>query len=124
MPNIYSPTISHTGQTITPHKKKKKSITLHHVAILVPHNELVMKSYVHVQLAIVATHNNLNNIKIREYWLLTSNAGIKYKSTKLQHRTKEHMAIFPHFWHFQFAEQYKEHHNLVCTIILQTRKKS
>ena len=37
-----------------PHSPKK-SITLHPVAILVPHNELVMKSYMHVRLVIVAT---------------------------------------------------------------------
>jgi hypothetical protein len=76
----------HYAQYLQPHNiphgandnpPQKKSITLHHVAILVPHNELVMKSYVHVQLAIVATHHNLNNIKNREYWLLTSNVGIK-----------------------------------------------
>jgi hypothetical protein len=68
MPNIYSSTISHTGQMIAP---PKKSITLHHVAILVPHDELVMKSYMHVWLAIVATHyHNLNaNIKNQDYWI-------------------------------------------------------
>ena len=31
--------------------------------------------------------------------------GIKIQ--KAQHRTKKHRAIFPHFGHFQFAEQYK-----------------
>jgi len=29
------------------------------------------------------------------------------KGIKLQHRTKKHRAIFPHFGHFQFAEQCK-----------------
>jgi hypothetical protein len=55
-----------------------KSI-LHKVAILVPHDELVMKSYLHVRLAIVEAHyHNLNdNIKNQDYWLLTSNVAIK-----------------------------------------------
>ena len=78
MPNIYSPPQkkSHTEQTIAP--PNKKSNTLHHIAILVPHDELFMKSYIHVQLAIVETHyHNLNaNIKNQDYWLLTSNVGI------------------------------------------------
>ena len=67
-----------------------------------------MKSYVHVQLVIVATrHHNLNaNIKNQDYWVLTSNVGIIIKKgTKLEYRTKKHRAIFPHFGHFQFAEQ-------------------
>jgi hypothetical protein len=40
---------------------------------LVPYDELVMKSYMHVQLAIVGTHyHNLNaNIKNQDCWLLT-----------------------------------------------------
>jgi len=68
MPNIYSPTKSHTGQTVAPPPKKKFST--HHIAILVPRDELVMKSYMHVWLAIVETHYyNLNdNIKNQEYW--------------------------------------------------------
>ena len=37
------------------------------------------------------------------------------KGIKLQHRTKKPRAIFPHFGHFQFAEQYK-----VKTIICYT----
>jgi len=67
------------GPNDSPHPTPKKSITLHKVAILVPHDELVMKSYMHVRLAIVATHyHNLNdNIKNQDYWLLTSNVGIK-----------------------------------------------
>ncbi len=78
MPNIYSPTKSHTNQTIAPPQKKKSS-TLHHIAILVPHEELVMKSYMHERLAIAEAHyHNLNaNIKNQDYWLLTSNVGIK-----------------------------------------------
>jgi len=42
-------------------------------SFLVPHEELVMKSYMHVQLVIVETHyHNLNaNIKKQDYWLLT-----------------------------------------------------
>jgi len=41
-------------------------------SFLVPHDELVMKSYMHVQLAIVETHyHNLNaNIKNQDSWLL------------------------------------------------------
>ena len=112
MPNIYSSTISHTGQMIAP--PQKKIITIHNVAILVPHDELVMKSYMHVRLAIVATHyHNLNdNIKNQDYWLLTSDVGIKIQKALncLQHRTKKH------FGHFQFAQHYKEHHNMVYTI--------
>ena len=63
---------------ITP-PQKKKSNEIHHIAILVPHEELVMKSYMHIRLAITETHyHNLNaNIKNQEYWLLTSNVGIK-----------------------------------------------
>ena len=62
----------HCAQYLQPHKiphgpnnrppPKKKSST-YHVAILVPHDKLVMKSYMHVQLAI---YHNLNaNIKTR-----------------------------------------------------------
>jgi uncharacterized protein (DUF2126 family) len=94
MPNVYSPT---------------KSSTLHHIAIVVPHDELVMKSYT-LRLAIGETHyHNLNaNIKNQNYLLLTANVGIKHtKATKLQHRTKKHWAIFPHFGHFQFKKWYK-----------------
>jgi len=49
------------------------------MAILVPHDKLVMKSYIHVQLAIVGTYyHNINaNIKNQNYWLVTSNVGIK-----------------------------------------------
>jgi hypothetical protein len=66
MPNICSSTISRRAND-TPHPPKK-SITLHHVAILVPYDELVMKIYTHIQLAIV---------KNQDYWLLTSTVGIK-----------------------------------------------
>jgi hypothetical protein len=99
-----------------PNDSPPKSTTIHNVAILVPHDELVMKSYMHVWLAIVATHyHNLNaNIKNQDYWLLTANVAIKIQkalncSTGLKN-------IFPHFGHLQFAEHYKEHHNLVYTI--------
>ncbi len=56
-----------------PPKKKSSILVLPHIAILVPHDELVMKSYVHVRLAIVETHyHNLNiNVKNQDYWLLT-----------------------------------------------------
>jgi argininosuccinate lyase len=47
-----------------PPPPKKKSITLHNVAILV-HDELVMKSYTHVRSAIVATHyHHLNDANL------------------------------------------------------------
>ena len=67
MPNIYSPTITHTEQTMPPPPKK---IQHTHIAILV-HYEIVMNSYMHIQLAIVETHyHNLNaNIKNQDYWL-------------------------------------------------------
>jgi len=76
MPNIYSPIKSHTGQTIAPPPPKKGT---KHIAILVPRDELVMKSYMHIWLAIDETHyHNLNdNIKNQEYWPLTSNVEIK-----------------------------------------------
>jgi len=50
----------------------------HHIAILV-HDELVMKSYMHVQLAVVETHyHNLNDdIKNQEYWPVISKVVIK-----------------------------------------------
>jgi len=74
IPNIYSPTKSDTGQTIAP----PPQISTHHIAILVPRDEVVMKSYMHVRLAIAGTHyHNLNDsIKSQEYWPLTSNVGI------------------------------------------------
>ena len=86
----------------------KNSITLYHVAILVPHDELVMKSYMHVQLAIVETHyHNLNaNIKNQDYWLLISCVGIKIqKALNCSIGLKKHRAIFTYFGHFQFAER-------------------
>ena len=52
-----------------PHQKKS---SIHHIAILVPHDELVMKSYMHVWLAIVEAHyHNLNVNKNQGYWLLS-----------------------------------------------------
>jgi len=84
MPYVYSPTKSST----------------HRIAIVVPHDELVMKSYT-LRLAIGETHyHNLNaNIKNQNYWLLTANVGIKNtKATKLQHRTKKTLGYFPTFW--------------------------
>jgi hypothetical protein len=39
---------THMDQTIPPPFSIKKSST-HHIAILVPHDELVMKSYMHVR---------------------------------------------------------------------------
>ena len=106
MPSIYSPTKSHTDQTIA-HPQNKSSI-LHHIATLVPDDKLVMKSYMHIWLATVETHyHTLNaNIKNLDYWLLTRNT----KGTKLHHR-----AILPHFGHFQFAERYKVKTIIWCT---------
>jgi hypothetical protein len=39
-----------------------------------------MKSYMHVWFAIVATNHNLNDIKNQNYWLLTSNVGIRIQN--------------------------------------------
>jgi hypothetical protein len=107
MPNIYSLTKSHTGQTIAPHppKIKKKKNRTHHIAILVPRDELVMKSYMHVWLAIVETHyHNCNDdIKNQEYWPLTSNVGIKIqKALNCGTGLKPH-GYFPIFWAFPFC---------------------
>ena len=74
IPNTYSPTKPHTDQMIAPHGKKKSSI-LPHIAILVPHDKLVMKSYMHVQLAIVETHYHNLNINIKNLLAL----NLKYK---------------------------------------------
>ena len=91
-------------------------------AFLVPQDELVMKSYIHVQLAIVETHYyNLNaNIKNQDYWLLTSNVGIKIqKGIKLQHRTKKTQGYFPTFWALPVCRTVQsEKHNLLYTITL------
>ena len=67
-----------------------------------------MKPYMHVQLAIVATHyHNFNvNIKNQVYWLLTSSVGIKIqKALNCSIGLKKHRAIFTYFGHFQFAER-------------------
>ncbi len=70
--NTYSPTKPHTDQAIAPPTTQKKSSILLHIAILVPRDELVMKSYMHVLLAIVETLYDCNvNIKKQDYWLLT-----------------------------------------------------
>jgi hypothetical protein len=92
--------IPHGPNDSPPPLKEKISTTLHNIAILVPHDELVMKSYMHIRLAIVAKHyHNLNsNTEKQDYWLLTSNVGIKNTNrTKLQHRTKKN-GYFPTFW--------------------------
>ena len=69
--------ISH-GPNDSPPPPKKKINKLHHIAILVPHDELVMKSYMHVRLAIVETHYyNLNaNIKNQFDVFLTGHHSI------------------------------------------------
>ena len=57
----------------TTHWRLTNNISLSELTtFLVPHEEMVMKSDMHVQLAIVETHyHNLNaNIKIQDYWLL------------------------------------------------------
>ena len=72
----------HHPQYLQPHKTPhrpndgphpKNPAYYHITAILVPRDELVMKSYMHVWMAIVETHyHNLNiNIKNQDYWLLT-----------------------------------------------------
>ena len=61
------------GPTDSPPPHPKKNPAHYHIAILVPHDELVMKSYMHIWLMIVETHyHNLNiNIKNLDYWLVT-----------------------------------------------------
>ena len=62
----------------TPHRPNdspslppKNSSILPHIAILVPHEKLVMKSYMHVWMVIVAKHYNLNaNIENTDWWEL------------------------------------------------------
>jgi hypothetical protein len=67
--NTYSSTKPQTVQLIAPPPTQKKSSILPYIAILVPLDELVMKSYTHIQLAIVETHyHNLHiNIKNQDY---------------------------------------------------------
>ena len=81
-------------------QNKKKSSTLHHIAILVPHEELVMKSYMHERLAIAEAHyHNLNaNIKNQDYWLLTSSVGIKIQKA-LNCSTGLNTVLFAHILH-------------------------
>ena len=88
------PPKSQTDQTVDPPSPPKKISTLHHIAILVPHDGLGMKSYMHV-------------------WFTT------ILSPTLNTRTKKHRAVFPHFGHFQFAEGHK-----VETIIWYTPSNS
>jgi hypothetical protein len=108
------------GQNEPPPKKKKKPSKLHHIAILVPQDKLVMNSYMHIQLATFETHYyNINaNIKNQDYWLLTSDVGIKIqKGTKLQHRTKKTQGYFPTFWTLPVCGMVQsENHNLVYII--------
>jgi hypothetical protein len=80
-----------------------------------------MKSYMHIQLAIVETHyHNLNaNIKTQGYWLLTSSVGIKIQkalncSIGIKKKTKGYFHIF---WALPVCRTVKsENHNLVYTI--------
>ena len=77
IPITYTPTKPHTDQMIArnaPTQKKKKSSILPHIAILVPHDELVMKSYMHVRLTIVETHYHNLNVNIRKPGLLAFNS--------------------------------------------------
>jgi hypothetical protein len=104
------------GPNDSPQPHPQKTSTPH-IAILVPHDELVMKSYMHVWLAIVETHyHNLDDIKNQEYWPFSSNVGIKIQKALNWSTGLKTSSIFPHLGHFQFAEQYKEHHNLVYAI--------
>ena len=75
----------------------KKNSILYHIAILV-HDELVMKSYMHVRLATVETrYHNLNaNIKNQDYWLLTSSVGIKIQKTLNCSTGLKNTGLFPH----------------------------
>jgi len=50
------------GPNYSPQPSKNPA---HNIAILVPHNELVMKSYMHVQLAIAETHYHSLNANIK-----------------------------------------------------------
>ncbi len=64
IPNTYSPTKPHMDQTIAPTPLPKKIQHTTTLAILVPHDELVMTSYMRIRLAIVETHyHNLINFK-------------------------------------------------------------
>jgi len=100
----------HTGKKTMPRPPPhppKKSSKLYHIAILVPHYELVMKSYMPVWLATAETqYHNLNaNTKNQDYWFLTSNVGIMIQNCSKG--LKNPGLFFPHFGHFQFAEWYK-----------------
>ena len=57
----------------TNHWRLTSKFLLSELTAFLVHDEMVMKSYMHVQLAIVETHyHNLNaNIKNQDYWLLT-----------------------------------------------------
>ena len=78
-----------------------------------------MKSYMHVQLAIVETHyHNLNaNIKNQEYWLLTSREVIKIqKALNCSIGQKKTQGYFHIFWGLPVCRTVKyENHNLVYT---------
>jgi len=91
------------GPNDCPHPPKKNST--HHIAILVPRDELVMKSYMHVRLAIAGTHyHNLNDsIKSQEYWPLTSNVGIEIQKAQNCSTGLKPQRYFPTFWALPFC---------------------
>jgi len=82
-----------------------QKISKHHIAILVPRDELVMKSYMHVHLAIAGTHyhNLKDSIKSQEYWPLNSNVGIKIQKAQNCSTGLKPQGYFPTFWAVPFC---------------------
>ena len=71
-----------------PHPTKKSSA---------PHH-MVMKSYKHVRLTILETHYHklIANIKNQDYWILTSNVGIKIQKALNCSTGLKNTGIFSH----------------------------
>jgi len=92
---------------------QKKTSTLHHIAILVPPDELIMNTCMQVWQAIFETHyHNINDIKNQDYWLLTSNVGIKIQKAL-------HCSTGPNntFWPLPVCRTVSSaNHNLLYTI--------
>ena len=90
--------LTQTKRSPPPPQTPQKSSILPHMAILVPYDELVMKSYMHVWLAIIETHyHNLNaNIKNQDYWLLTSSVGIKIQKALNCSTGLQNTGLFSH----------------------------
>jgi len=85
---------------------------------LVPHDELVMKSYMHVWLTTAETcYHNLNaNIKNQDYWLLTSNLGIRIQKALNCSTGLKTQGYFPTFWALPVCRTAQsENHDLVYT---------